>query len=149
LTSPELTIGELAQRSGVAASALRFYEERRLIASRRNAGGQRRYDRAVLRRVAVIRAAQAVGLSLDEVRAALDALPAARTPNARDWERLSRGWRRKLDQRIAELQRLRDQLTGCIGCGCLSLATCRLLNPADVAAEDGPGAVYLDVPSDT
>lgn len=145
--SDELTVGELAKRSGVAASALRFYETRGLISSRRNKGGQRRYERAMLRRVAVIRAAQAVGLSLDEIRSALDALPSGRTPNARDWERLSRGWRRKLDTRISELERLRDRLTGCIGCGCLSLATCRLLNPGDVIAGEGAGARLLDVPA--
>jgi len=143
----ELTVGELAQRSGVAASALRFYESRGLISSRRNKGGQRRYERAMLRRVAVIRAAQAVGLSLDEIRSALDALPSGRTPNTRDWERLSRGWRRKLDARIEELERLRDRLTSCIGCGCLSLSTCGLLNPGDVVAREGPGAHYLEVPA--
>ena len=142
----ELSVGELAVRSGVAASALRFYEDRGLIASRRNRGGQRRYERATLRRVAVIRAAQAVGLSLDEIRSALDELPSSRTPTARDWERLSRGWRRKLDLRISELERLRDRLTGCIGCGCLSLATCRLLNPADAVAAQGSGARLLRVP---
>jgi MerR family redox-sensitive transcriptional activator SoxR len=102
----------------------------------------------MLRRVAVIRAAQAVGLSLDEIRDALDALPSGRTPNARDWERLSRHWRRKLDARIDELERVRDRLTGCIGCGCLSLATCRLLNPGDAVAADGAGARYLQVPAD-
>jgi MerR family redox-sensitive transcriptional activator SoxR len=144
----ELTVGELAARSGVAASALRFYEERGLIASRRNQGGQRRFPRAALRRVAVIRAAQAVGLSLDEIREALDALPSGRTPDARDWERLSRSWRHKLDGRIAELQRLRDKLTGCIGCGCLSLSTCRLLNPDDAVAVEGAGARYLQVPAE-
>lgn len=143
----ELTIGELAHRSGVAASALRFYEDRGLISSRRNPGGQRRYERATLRRVAVIRAAQGVGLSLEEIRTALAALPSGRTPNARDWERLSKTWRRRLDDRIGELERLRDRLTGCIGCGCLSLATCRLLNPADAVAAEGAGARYLRVPA--
>jgi MerR family redox-sensitive transcriptional activator SoxR len=144
----DLTVGELAARSGVAASALRFYEERGLIAARRNSGGQRRFNRATLRRVAVIRAAQAVGLSLDEIRDALDALPSSRTPNARDWERLSRTWRTKLDGRIEELERVRDRLTGCIGCGCLSLQTCRLLNPGDAVSADGVGARYLQVPAD-
>jgi MerR family redox-sensitive transcriptional activator SoxR len=144
----DLTVGELAARSGVATSALRFYEERGLIASRRNSGGHRRFERAMLRRVAVIRAAQAVGLSLDEIRDALDALPSARTPNARDWERLSRKWRSMLDERMQELERVRDRLTGCIGCGCLSLATCRLLNPGDAVAADGAGARYLQVPAD-
>ncbi|MPZ99523.1 MAG: redox-sensitive transcriptional activator SoxR [Dehalococcoidia bacterium] len=145
--SDELTVGELARRSGVAASALRFYESSGLLTSRRSEGGQRRFERATLRRVAVIRAAQAVGLSLDEIRAALDALPAGRTPTARDWERLSSGWRRKLDRRIDELERLRDNLTGCIGCGCLSLTQCSLLNPGDRIAEQGPGARILQVPA--
>jgi MerR family redox-sensitive transcriptional activator SoxR len=146
----ELTVGDLAQRSGVATSALRFYEDRGLITSRRNQGGQRRYERATLRRVAVIRAAQAVGLSLEEIRSALDALPSGRTPNTKDWDRLSRSsrsWRRKLDARIDELERLRDRLSGCIGCGCLSLSTCGLLNPGDAVAAEGPGARLLRVPT--
>ena len=142
-TTDFLTIGELAERSGVAASALRFYEQRGLIASERTGGNQRRYRRAMLRRVAVIRAAQAVGLSLEEIGAALERLPDGRTPTKRDWERLSRSWQSTLDARIAALQDLRDDLTGCIGCGCLSLQRCSLLNPGDVAAGSGSGPRYL------
>lgn len=142
----ELTIGELAQRSGVATSALRFYENRDLITSTRTEGNQRRYPQATLRRVAVIRAAQAVGLSLEEIRAGLDSLPAGRTPTAKDWERLSRAWRAHLDQRIAALERVRDDLTGCIGCGCLSLQRCALINPGDRLGAQGPGARVLRVP---
>ena len=136
-------IGELARRAGVAASALRFYEERGLLAGRRSAGGQRQYPRHVLRRVAFIRAAQTVGLSLEDVAAALATLPQGRTPTAADWQKLARGWQPLLDARIAELQRLRDQLASCIGCGCLSLARCALYNPGDRAAARGPGARYL------
>jgi MerR family redox-sensitive transcriptional activator SoxR len=142
-SSDSLTIGELASRSGVAPSALRFYEQRGLIASERTEGNQRRYRRAMLRRVAVIQAAKAVGLPLERVAEALERLPEGRTPTARDWERLSRAWRRDLDRRIAELQTLRESLTGCIGCGCLSLQRCALFNPADRASERGPGARYL------
>lgn len=138
-----LTIGELAERSGVAHSALRFYETEGLIESTRTAGNQRRYHRDVLRRVAFVRAAQRVGLSLDEIKEALASLPESRTPTASDWERLSRSWRPLLDARIAELERLRDSLDGCIGCGCLSLRACKLANPNDVAARYGPGARYL------
>ena len=138
-----ITIGELAARSGVATSALRFYEERGLIAAARTSGNQRVYPRPTLRRVAFIRAAQEVGLTLDEIGAALAALPSDRTPVKHDWERLSRAWRRRLDERITELERLRDTLTGCIGCGCLSLRTCTLLNRGDRIASNGPGARYL------
>ncbi len=138
-----ITIGELARRSGVAASALRFYEERGLIASVREAGAKRRYRRDVLRRVAFIRVAQTVGLSLDEVAQALAALPDARTPGKQDWERLSRSWKPLLQQRIDILIALRDQLTSCIGCGCLSLQKCRLYNPQDLAATLGDGPRYL------
>lgn len=138
-----ITIGELAARSGVATSALRFYEERGLITAERTPGNQRVYARPTLRRVAFIRAAQEVGLTLDEIGQALAALPTDRTPMKRDWERLSRAWRRRLDERIAELERLRDTLTGCIGCGCLSLRTCTLLNRADRISMKGPGARYL------
>jgi MerR family redox-sensitive transcriptional activator SoxR len=138
-----ITIGELAARSGVAASGLRFYEERGLIGAERTAGNQRVYPRPTLRRVAFIRAAQAVGLTLDDIARALAALPADRTPVKRDWERLSTAWRDRLDERIAELERLRDGLTGCIGCGCLSLKTCRLLNRDDRVATNGAGARYL------
>lgn len=138
-----LMIGELAARSGAAASALRFYESKGLLTSERTPGGQRVYDRSMLRRVAFIRAAQRVGLSLDEIRAALDTLPSRRTPTASDWALLSASWRSKLDQRIAELQRLRDDLDNCIGCGCLSLKACSLYNPGDRAAELGAGPRYL------
>ncbi len=139
----ELTIGELASRSGVATSALRFYEAEGLISSQRTDGNQRRYARATLRRVAVIRAGQVAGLTLGRIREALATLPDARTPNTSDWARLSRTWRDGLEDRIAELERLRDKLTDCIGCGCLSLRTCGLLNDGDRAAAKGPGARYL------
>jgi MerR family redox-sensitive transcriptional activator SoxR len=138
-----ISIGELAARSGVATSALRFYEGRGLIRAERTPGNQRVYPRASLRRVAFIRAAQEVGLTLDEIAAALSTLPADRTPMKRDWERLSHAWRRRLDDKIAELERLRDSLTGCIGCGCLSLRRCRLLNGDDRIAAKGAGARYL------
>ena len=138
-----LTIGEMAARSGVRASTLRYYESRGLIASERTAGGQRRYARETLRRVAVIRAAQLLGLTLEEIRRALNELPQARTPDRRDWERLSQTWRSSLDGRIAELGALRDRLSGCIGCGCLSLESCALFNPGDHAADVGAGAQYL------
>ncbi len=138
-----ISIGELAERSGIATSALRFYEERGLIAAERTGGNQRVYPRGTLRRVAFIRAAQEVGLTLDEIRRTLATLPLARTPQKRDWERLSRAWRGRLDERIAALERLRESLTGCIGCGCLSLRTCRLLNRDDRIAVKGAGARYL------
>lgn len=134
-----LTIGELAARSGVAASALRYYEQRGLIHACRTGGNQRRYEPAQLRRVAFIRIAAQVGLSLDEIAEALRSLPQARTPTKADWEKLSRRWRTRLDEQIALLQRLRDNLTGCIGCGCLSLKTCALSNPGDLLAAAGPG----------
>ena len=138
-----LTIGELAARSGAATSALRFYEAKGLLSSERTSGGHRMYERSMLRRVAFVRAAQRVGLSLDEIRAALDTLPSSRTPTASDWSRLSGTWRDRLDQRIVELQRLRDELGECIGCGCLSLSTCHLYNPGDQAAALGSGPRYL------
>lgn len=138
----QIPIGVLAARSGVSTSALRFYESRGLIAASRNPGNQRRYPRHALRRVAFIRAAQRVGLSLDEIEGALAGMPADRAPARADWARLSHAWRPRLDARIAELETLRDELTGCIGCGCLSLRTCRLINRDDVAATDGPGS-YL------
>jgi MerR family redox-sensitive transcriptional activator SoxR len=138
-----LSIGEVADRAGVATSALRFYEREGLIAATRSEGGQRRYERDVLRRIAFVRAAQRVGLTLDEIRDTLHSLPEKRTPTAADWERLSRSWRPTLDARIAELQRLRDSLDSCIGCGCLSLRVCQLSNPNDVAAELGPGPRWL------
>jgi MerR family redox-sensitive transcriptional activator SoxR len=137
-----LTIGEVARRSGVAASALRFYEERGLIASERAGSGHRRYARPVLRRVAFIVFAQRVGLSLEEIGDELAALPPDRVPSRRDWGRLSRGWSARIDERIAELERLRAGLTECIGCGCLSLSRCRLANPGDRAGERGPGPRY-------
>jgi MerR family redox-sensitive transcriptional activator SoxR len=139
----ELTIGEVATRSGVAPSALRFYERRGLIASTRTDGNQRRYDRAVLRRIAFVQAGRAAGISLVEIRAALAGLPTSRTPSRRDWERLSSRWRTDLDARIETLQALRERLTTCIGCGCLSIDRCELLNPDDEAAAKGPGAHYL------
>jgi MerR family transcriptional regulator, redox-sensitive transcriptional activator SoxR len=139
----ELTIGEVASRSGVAPSALRFYEDEGLIVSRRTTGNQRRYERAVLRRVALIQAGRAAGIPLERIRAALASLPAHRTPTRRDWERLSRSWREDIDQRIATLEALRNRLSTCIGCGCLSIDACALLNPDDEAAQIGGGAHYL------
>jgi len=138
-----LAIGEVADRTGVAVSALRFYEAQGFITATRTAGGQRRFHREVLRRIAFIRVAQRVGLSLEEIRDALATLPAARTPNKNDWARLSRAWRPRIDEQIAVLERLRDELTECIGCGCLSLQTCRLYNPDDGAAALGTGPRYL------
>ena len=138
-----LTIGQLAERSGLKTSALRYYEELGLIRSERTAGGQRRYPRAALRRVAFVRAAQRVGLSLEEVGDALARLPADHAPTARQWAPVARSWQRRIDDEIAELQLLRRKLGGCIGCGCLSLRTCALYNPDDVAAEHGAGARYL------
>jgi MerR family transcriptional regulator, redox-sensitive transcriptional activator SoxR len=137
-----LTIGEVARRSGVAASALRFYEERGLITSERAGSGHRRYPRAVLRRIAFIVFAQRIGLSLDEIGAELAKLPPDRAPTRRDWSRLSRAWTERVDRRIAELERLKASLTECIGCGCLSLERCRLANPGDRAARLGPGPRY-------
>ncbi|WP_228430587.1 redox-sensitive transcriptional activator SoxR [Baekduia soli] len=137
-----LTIGEVARRSGVAASALRFYEERGLITSDRAGSGRRRYPRATLRRIAFIVFAQRVGLSLEEIAAELARLPGDRVPGRRDWDRLSRGWARRIDERIAELERLRGSLTECIGCGCLSMQRCRLANPGDRAGRGGPGPRY-------
>ena len=139
-----LTIGELSTRSGVAPSALRYYESLGLITSVRTTGNQRRYAQPTLRRVAFVRAAQQVGLSLDEISAALATLPAARTPTKADWARLSASWRQRLDDQIERIERLRDRLDGCIGCGCLSLRTCSLNNPGDVVAERGPGAAFLE-----
>lgn len=144
-TSRHLTPGELAERSGVAVSALHFYERQGLIESTRTAGNQRRYNRDALRRVAFIRTSQRVGIPLSDIRAALETLPAGRTPTKRDWTRLSRVWRRDLDQRIAQLQSLRDTLDDCIGCGCLSLKSCRLHNEDDRLSEEGAGARRLVV----
>ncbi|MBV8964775.1 MAG: redox-sensitive transcriptional activator SoxR [Mycobacteriaceae bacterium] len=139
----DLTPGELANRSGVAISALHFYEREGLITSRRTTGNQRRYTRDTLRRVAFIRMSQRLGIPLARVRDALATLPTDRISTAKDWARLSAGWRRDLDDRILHLQRLRDNLADCIGCGCLSLRSCALTNPGDVLAEQGPGAVRL------
>lgn len=139
-----LTIGQVAERTGAATSALRYWEDLGLITSVRTTGNQRRYERAIIRRVSFIRAAQRVGLSLDEIGAALATLPEARTPTASDWARLSRAWRSRLDEQIRRIEKLRDQLDSCIGCGCLSLRTCALNNPSDVLADHGPGAVLLE-----
>lgn len=144
MPSALLTIGELSARSGIAPSALRFYEARGLITSLRTSGNQRRYQRAMLRRIGFIRSAQRVGLSLEEIAEALSTLPENRTPTRADWTRLSRDWRPRLDAQIERLERLRAKLDGCIGCGCLSLKTCALNNPDDEAAERGPGAVFLE-----
>jgi MerR family transcriptional regulator, redox-sensitive transcriptional activator SoxR len=141
-SSEALTITEVSRRSGVAASALRFYEERGLISSERAGSGHRRYRRAVLRRIAFIVFAQRIGLTLDEIGAELAKLPPDRAPNRRDWSRLSSGWTARIDDRIAELERLRAGLTECIGCGCLSLERCQLSNPQDRAAKLGPGPRY-------
>jgi MerR family redox-sensitive transcriptional activator SoxR len=138
-SSRELSVGQVARRSGVTVSALHFYESEGLIVSRRTEGNQRRYPRAVLRRVAFIRASQEVGISLRRIKAALDQLPRNRTPTRRDWERLSTAWRSDLEDRIVRLEHLRDRLTGCIGCGCLSLQLCKLVNPDDVLGRKGPG----------
>lgn len=137
-----LTVGELAKRTGVATSALRFYEERGLLRSERNDSGHRRYPRYVARRVAFIVFAQRVGLTLEEIRAELDKLPADRVPQREDWSRLSRTWSTRIDERIEELKRLKHGLTGCIGCGCLSLDSCAILNPDDRVASHGPGPRY-------
>ena len=139
----ELTPGELAQRAGVAVSALHFYEREGLISSRRTSGNQRRYSRGTLRRVAFIRMSQRLGIPLARVRDALATLPDDRPPTSKDWARLSAGWRADLDDRILHLQRLRDNLADCIGCGCLSLKSCQLTNPGDVLAQTGPGAARL------
>ena len=139
-----LTVGEVAARSGVAVSTLHFYEAEGLISSWRNRGNQRRYAREVLRRVAVIKVAQRTGIPLAEIREALATLPEKRTPTSADWKKLSRRWREQLDERIGRLTRLRDQLDGCIGCGCLSLESCPLRNPCDCLAAAGPGPRLLD-----
>lgn len=141
---PELSPGELSARSGVAISALHFYERQGLISSRRTAGNQRRYPREMLRRLAFIRAAQRVGIPLAEIHDALTTLPEGRTPGRDDWARLSARWRDDLDHRIAHLTRLRDDLTRCIGCGCLSLDRCALYNPDDTLGVRGPGAHLLE-----
>jgi MerR family transcriptional regulator, redox-sensitive transcriptional activator SoxR len=137
-----LTIGEVSRRSGVATSALRFYEQRGLIESERAGSGHRRYPRTVLRRIAFVVFAQRIGLTLDEIGSELAKLPGGRAPNRRDWSRLSATWSGRIDERIAELERLKAGLTECIGCGCLSLSRCKLANPSDRAASAGPGPAY-------
>jgi MerR family redox-sensitive transcriptional activator SoxR len=139
----ELAIGDVSTRTGVTASALRFYESQGLIQSTRASSGHRRYHRDVLRRVAFIRVAQQVGLSLEEIGAALATLPDQRAPTQRDWERLASSWRPRLEHQIAVLQRLHDRLTGCLGCGCLSMRACNLLNPGDEAGRRGPGPRFV------
>jgi len=139
----QLTIGALSERTGVATSALRYYEAEGLIHATRSSGGQRRYSRSTLRRVSFIRVAQQVGLRLEEIREALASLPQNRTPTERDWQQLSSAWRTRIDDRIETLERLRDRLDRCIGCGCLSLRTCALANPDDQAAQSGSGPRYL------
>jgi MerR family transcriptional regulator, redox-sensitive transcriptional activator SoxR len=142
-TTDLLTVGEVARRSGFAESAIRYYERLGLLAAGRTAGGQRRFERSVLRRLAFIRAARNVGLSLEEIAQALDSLPAGRAPTRADWTRLSRAWRQRLDDQIDALTALRDGLDSCIGCGCLSLQRCAISNPGDLARSHGPGAAYL------
>ena len=138
-----LSIGAVSERTGVAASALRFYESEGLVHAVRSTGGQRRYHRDVIRRISFVRIAQEVGLSLGEIKEALASLPERRTPTQRDWHRLATSWGPRLDAQIALLERLRDRLEGCIGCGCLSLQVCRIMNPGDVVAERGPGPRYV------
>jgi MerR family redox-sensitive transcriptional activator SoxR len=147
--STVLTVGQVAERSGVAVSTLHFYESKGLIRSWRNEGNQRRYSRDALRRVAVIKVAQRAGIPLESIRNALSSLPGGRTPTAEDWTKLSSDWRRELDDRINRLTRLRDQLDGCIGCGCLSLGVCPMRNPWDQLAAEGPGPRLLDPFSET
>ena len=142
-TTDLLTVSEVAGRSGFAPSALRFYEREGLLRATRSSGNQRRYERSVLRRLAFIRAARNVGLSLEEIAAALATLPEGRAPTRADWTRLSRSWRHRLEDQIAALARLRDGLDSCIGCGCLSLKHCSMQNPGDLAATAGPGAAFL------
>jgi MerR family transcriptional regulator, redox-sensitive transcriptional activator SoxR len=139
-----LTVGQVAERSGVAVSALHFYERKRLISAARTDGNQRRFERAVLRKVAVIRAAQKLGIPLAEVKAVFDSLPNDRTPTVRDWANIAARWRAMLDERIERTVLLRDRLAGCIGCGCLSVEVCPLYNPDDIAAREGPGARNLE-----
>jgi MerR family redox-sensitive transcriptional activator SoxR len=142
-TTDLLTVGEIARRSGFAESAVRYYERLGLIVATRTTGNQRRFERNMLRRLAFIRAARNVGLSLSEVAEALESLPAGRTPTRADWTRLSRSWRQRLDDQIDALTALRDGLDSCIGCGCLSLQRCAISNPGDAARAGGPGAAYL------
>lgn len=139
-----LSVGEIAKRSGVQVSALHFYEQKGLISSKRNAGNQRRYKREVLRRISVIKAAQRIGLTLEEIKKAFASLPDSRTPTKSDWEALSTGWQAELNKRIRHMENLRDSLTGCIGCGCLSVETCPIYNPDDIESANGQGPVILD-----
>jgi MerR family redox-sensitive transcriptional activator SoxR len=139
----DLSIGAVSDRTGVAPSALRYYEAEGLIHATRTPGGQRRYHRDTIRRVSFVRVAQQVGLTLDEIRDALASLPDNRTPTHKDWARLSTSWRPRLDEQIAMLERLRDRLDGCIGCGCLSLGVCKLANPGDAAGARGPGPRFV------
>lgn len=140
----DLPVGFVAKRCGVNVSALHFYEQKGLIKSWRNQGNQRRYAKDVLRRVSVIKAAQQLGMSLETIKQAFDSLPNSRTPDKDDWEKLSKAWKKDLDERIAYMQRLRDSLDGCIGCGCLSMKSCPIYNPDDALAEQGPGPVILN-----
>lgn len=140
----ELTVGEVAERSGVAVSAIHFYEVKGLISSWRNRGNQRRYPREVLRRVSIIKVAQRLGIPLASIKSALDTLPRGRTPTAQDWKKLSARWHADLDDRISKMTKLRDQLTGCIGCGCLSMKDCPLRNPFDELARRGPGPQLIE-----
>ncbi|HET6152509.1 MAG TPA: redox-sensitive transcriptional activator SoxR [Marmoricola sp.] len=142
-THDVLSVSEVAKRSGFAASALRFYEDQGLITASRSANGRRRYERGVLRRLAFIRAASNIGLSLQEIREELSTLPSARNPNKADWQRISRHWRGRIEDQISALEKLRDSLDTCIGCGCLSLRRCAFSNPGDKAAVRAPGAAYL------
>jgi MerR family redox-sensitive transcriptional activator SoxR len=140
-----LSAGQVALRSGVAVSTVHFYEAKGLVRGWRSTGNQRRYSRDVLRRVAIIKVAQRLGLPLAMIKQTIDSLPGGRTPTAKDWKQLSREWRNELDRRIALLQRLRGQLDGCIGCGCLSLKVCQLRNPGDTLSEQGPGPRLMEV----
>lgn len=141
---PSLSVGEVARRSGVRVSTLHFYERKGLIWGWRSSGNQRRYERATLRRVAIIKVAQQLGISLAEIKARLNGLPGDRTPGKADWARIAAGWRSELDRRILQLETLRDNLDGCIGCGCLSMEACPLRNPGDRLAQEGGGAHYLE-----
>jgi len=148
MQNPNLTVGKVAKRCGVKVSTLHFYEQKGLISSWRNTGNQRRYKPDVIRRIAVIKAAQKMGISLEKTKQALDQLPDKRTPTAKDWEKLSTFWRDELNSRIDYLQRLRDSLTGCIGCGCLSMKNCPIYNRDDKLGAEGSGAVILERPSE-
>ncbi|WNC71723.1 redox-sensitive transcriptional activator SoxR [Thalassotalea psychrophila] len=144
LEEANLAVGTVAKRCGVKVSTLHFYEEKGLIRSWRNQGNQRRYKRDVLRRISVIKAAQKMGVSLDEIKTVFATLPDKRTPNKDDWAKLSKSWQQQLNQRIAYMEKLRDSLTGCIGCGCLSMTKCPIYNPEDILGENGIGPLILD-----